>query len=55
MLSDEARERVDAMLGNVQRMMDALANITSRFGLELGDASPLALIAGRSDHARFSR
>jgi hypothetical protein len=45
-MSEAAREHVSAMLSNVQRMIGALAEITSRFGLELGDSTPLAIIAG---------
>lgn len=51
-LSDTAREHLIAMLSNVERMVGALAEITSRFGLELGDATPLAMItAGENRRA----
>jgi len=50
-LNDEAREHVRALLSNVERMVGALAAITSRFGLELGDSTPLALIADGSRRA----
>jgi hypothetical protein len=35
----------------VERMVGALADITSRFGLELGDATPLSLIANEDRRA----
>ena len=52
-LTDDVREHVQAMLSNVERMVGALADITSRFGLELGDTTPLSLIA--SEDFRESR
>jgi hypothetical protein len=47
----EARQHLKAMLEDVSRMSDALAEITRRFGLELGDSTPLAMIA-RTDRRR---
>jgi hypothetical protein len=50
-LSDDVREHVAAMLSSVERMVGALADITSRFGLELGDATPLSMIASEDRRA----
>ena len=54
-LSEDVREHVAAMLTNVQRMIDALAHLTARFGLELGDSTPLSLIAAQHRHAGIPR
>ena len=43
-LSENGRERLDAMFGNVERMAAALGEITARFGLEVGEATPLAIV-----------
>jgi hypothetical protein len=43
-LSARAQHHLDAMLISVERMTAALAAITSRFGLELGDSTPLAIL-----------
>ena len=43
-LSAEGRQHLDATLGNVQRLVDAIAAITARFGLECGSSTPLAML-----------
>jgi hypothetical protein len=43
-LSARAQHHLDAMLVSIERMTAALAAITSRFGLELGDSTPLAIL-----------
>jgi hypothetical protein len=43
-LTERARHHLDAMLVSVEHMTAALAAITSRFGLELGDSTPLAML-----------
>ena len=45
-LDETAREKLNAMLSNVERMTKALAAITKAFGLEVGDTTPLSLING---------
>jgi hypothetical protein len=48
-LSVEGQKRLDATLGNVQRMVEAIAALTGRFGLEGGSATPLAILS-KQDH-----
>ena len=45
-LNEAARQRMNAMLSNVERMAKALAAITKAFGLDVGDSTPLSLING---------
>ena len=54
-LSDDAREHVAAMLSSVERMVGALADLTSRLGLEIGDTTPLSLIASEDRRASRAR
>jgi hypothetical protein len=53
-MSDEARRHLDVMLTSVTRMTEALAAMTKRFELELGDSTPLAIISheDRRPHGR---
>ena len=46
-MSGAARIQVEAMLANVERMVEALAGITSSFGLEGGKSTPLAILHSR--------
>ena len=46
-MSGAARTHLDAMLVNVDRMVEALAGITSAFGLEGGKSTPLAILHSR--------
>ena len=43
-VSQDARAHLDAMLANVDRMVEALAAITESFGLEGGKSTPLAIL-----------
>jgi hypothetical protein len=43
-LSEEARSHLEAMLVNVQRMVEALGDITSSFDLEAGSSTPLSVL-----------
>ena len=45
-LNEAERQKINAMLSNVERMTKALAAITKAFGLEVGDSTPLSLING---------
>lgn len=53
-LTPAARERLDAALGNVQRMVEAIATITARFGLECGSSTPLAMLNKQDRRPRGS-
>jgi hypothetical protein len=44
-VSPEARRHLEAMLASVKRMVEGLARITARFGIET--ATPLGIVAGR--------
>jgi hypothetical protein len=44
-LSAEGRQRLDASLSNVHRMVEAIAEMTARFGLECGSSTPLAMVS----------
>jgi signal transduction histidine kinase len=44
-LSDDAQEHIDAMLSSVQRMIRALTEMTSRFELDRGESTPLAILS----------
>ena len=46
-MSGAARKQLDAMLVNVDRMVASLARITSRFGLDGGKSTPLAILHSR--------
>jgi hypothetical protein len=46
-MSGAARTHLDAMLANVDRMVGAVADITSGFGLEGGKSTPLAILHSR--------
>jgi len=46
-MSSPARTQLDAMLVNVDRMVEALAAITSSFDLEDGKSTPLAILHSR--------
>jgi hypothetical protein len=54
-LNEAARQRMNAMLSNVERMAKALAAITQAFGLEVGDSTPLSLINGNGRPRRVQR
>jgi len=43
-VSDETREHLESMLASVHKMVKTLRVITSRFGLEVGIATPLAIL-----------
>jgi len=47
-LSTEGRERLEAMLANVQRMVEALTELTAGLGLERGSSTPLAMLSRQS-------
>ena len=49
-MSGDARTNLDAMLGNVDRMVGALARLTSGLGLEGGKSTPLAILHSRYTH-----
>jgi hypothetical protein len=51
-MSGATRTHLDAMLVNVHRMVDALARITARFGLDSGKSTPLAIL--HSPHTQRS-
>jgi len=44
-LSASGRERLEATLGNVHRMVEAIADLTASFGLECGSSTPLAMLS----------
>ena len=46
-MNGAARTHLDAMLVNVDRMVKALAALTSGFGLEGGKSTPLAILHSR--------
>jgi hypothetical protein len=49
-LDEDVQRHVDAMLGAVQRMVGALADLTAQFELERGKSTPLAILnRDRSD------
>ena len=49
-LSAEGRHHLEAMLGNVQRMVKGVAGLVEGFGLERGSATPLAILtSGRTN------
>jgi hypothetical protein len=54
-MDDAARAHVDAMLAEVQRMTRAVEAITARFGLEVGDSTPLAIIHRESRRFESNR
>jgi len=54
-LDEDSRAHVDAMLAEVQRMTHALEAITARFGLEVGDCTPLAIIQRESRRLESQR
>jgi signal transduction histidine kinase len=43
-LSDDGRKHLESMLGSVQRMVTAVGEIASSFGLEPGKSTPLAIL-----------
>jgi hypothetical protein len=45
-LNEAERQKMNAMISNIERMTNALAAITKAFGLEVGDSTPLPLING---------
>ena len=54
-LNEAAREKMNVMLSNVERMTKAMAAITKAFGLEAGDSTPLSLIHGNGRRRRIER
>ena len=54
-LNEAARQKMNAMLSNVERMSKALAALTKAFGLEAGDSTHLPLIKGNGRPDRVER
>jgi hypothetical protein len=54
-LEPAARQRLNAMISNVERMTNALAAITKAFRLEVGDSTPLPLINGNGRDTSVKR
>jgi hypothetical protein len=46
-MSGTARNQLDAMLANIDRMVRAVACLTSGLGLEVGKSTPLAILHSR--------
>jgi len=54
-LSDDARRCINQMLSEVERMAEAISAISSHFRLEVGDATPLAIISQNGRAPRRAR
>jgi hypothetical protein len=54
-LSAEGRHHLEAMLGNVQRMVKVVADLAAGFGLERGSSTPLAILSGNGSNGHYAQ